>query len=139
MRATLSLALLLAAGPAWAEMLIATRTIRPQEIIGPADVALRNGDLPDAIISPEDAIGQEARVALYAGRPVRRGDVGPPAIVERNQIVVLVYATGVLSITADGRALGRGGLGDRIRVMNLASRSNLFGKVQADGTVLVAP
>jgi flagella basal body P-ring formation protein FlgA len=124
---------------AWAETVVATRTIRAQEIIGPTDLALREGTVPGAITAPDQAIGQEARVALYPGRPVRHGDIGPPAIVERNQLVVLTYAAGGLRITAEARALGRGGIGDRIRVMNLASRSSLFGEVQADGTVQVRP
>jgi len=139
MRGPLMAMLLLGAAPVFAETVIATRTIRPQEIIGPADVALRDGTVPGALAVPDEVIGQEARVALYPGRPVRHGDIGPPALVERNQFVVLNYTVGGLSITAEARALGRGGLGDRIRVMNLASRNPVFGIVRADGTVQVSP
>ena len=52
-------------------------------------------------------------MAIYAGRPVRPGDLGPPALVERNQLVPLVYQPGGLAISTEGRALGRGGGGRR--------------------------
>lgn len=134
------LALLLAlavATPAPAEMLVAARTIRSQTILGPLDVAVVEGEMPGALIDPAEAIGQEARVNLYAGRPIAAGDVGPPATIERNQIVTLVYTQGGLTIAADARALGRAGTGDALRVMNLASRSTVTGFVAADGSVTV--
>jgi flagella basal body P-ring formation protein FlgA len=125
--------------PALAESLIATRTIRAQTVLEPQDMALVAALIPGALARVEEAVGQEARVTLYAGRAIRPGDLGPPALVQRNQIVTLVYRRGALGITAEGRALDRGGLGDDIRVMNLASRSTITGRVAADGSVVVGP
>jgi flagellar basal body P-ring formation protein FlgA len=76
-------------------------------------------------------------VTIYAGRPIRAADIGAPALVERNQIVPLVYAAGGLQITAEGRALDRGGEGDVIRVMNLSSRVQVTGIVDETGAVRV--
>lgn len=122
-----------------ADSLVATRTIRAQSILGPADVALTSESHPGALADPAEALGREARVALYAGRPIRAGDLGAPAIVDRNQRVALVYTSGGLAITAEGRALGRGGIGDDIRVMNLSSRSTVKGRIGPDGVVRVGP
>ncbi len=134
-----SLILLLAmTAPAAAETLIASRTIRPQAIITSADLAVIDKTVPGALNLADDALGFEARVVLYAGRPIRPEDIGPPAIVERNQIVTLYYRSGALTIAADARSLGRGGVGDSIRVMNLASRNTVTGYVLADGTVTVS-
>ena len=72
-----------------------------------------------------ELIGMETRVVLYAGRPILRGDVGPPAIVQRNQIVPLIYSGGGLRIVTEGRALGRGAAGETIRIMNLTSRTTV--------------
>ena len=134
-RAALLLAAL--AGPAWADTPVVARTIRAHSILTPSDLATVPGDVPGAIADPAQIVGREARVALYAGRPIMPGDVGPPALVERNQIVRLVYDSGGLSIIAEGRALGRAGAGDTLRVMNLASRSTVTGFVRSDGTVVV--
>jgi len=125
-------------GPAVAaEALVATRTIRATEVIGPADIAPGTAAIPGALTDPAFAVGQEARTILYAGRPIRPGDLGPPALVERNATVVLVYRRGGLSIRAEGRALGRAGPGEALRVINLASRSTVTGVVGADGAVHV--
>ena len=86
----------------------------------------------------EEVAGLEARVALYPGRPVRAGDVGPPAVVERNQLVALVFDRGGLIIRTEGRVLDRAGVGDLVKVMNLTSRATLFGRVLADGTISVS-
>lgn len=125
--------------PAGADTLVAARNIRPQAILGADDLALQPGSVPGALQAPEQAIGMEARVALYAGRPIRPGDIGPPAIIDRNQIVPLAYLSGSLAIMTEGRALGRAGAGDAVRVMNLSSRSTVTGRVRPDGTVIVGP
>lgn len=131
--------LVLAATPAPADTLVASHTIRAQSILGPQDLALMAGDTPGALSDPAEAIGMEARVNLYAGRPLRPGDLGPPAIVDRNQIVTLRYRAGGLNIVTEARALDRAGVGDRLRVMNLASRNTVTGRVTETGEVIVAP
>lgn len=123
--------------PALAESLIATRIIRAQTIINAQDVTLVDAEVAGALDHPSLAIGKEARVIIYPGRPVRQQDIGAPAIVDRNQIVRLAYALAGLEITTEGRSLSRGGVGDLIRVMNLSSRSIVEGEVAANGRIVV--
>ena len=140
MRRPLLLALVLATGPvaALAETVIATRTIRPQSIIMPEDIALSEANIAGMFTHPDEVVGQEARAAIFAGRPIGPSDIGPPALVDRNQIVLLTYRKGAVTIVTEGRALGRGGVGDMVRAMNLASRSTVSGFVSEDGTIRVA-
>jgi len=125
------------ASPTAADTLVAAHTIRAQTVLAPSDLAMAPGDRPGALTDPDQAIGQEARVTLYAGRPIRAGDLGAPAIVERNQIVNLIYSNGAITILAEARALDRAGVGDRLRAMNLSSRSIVSAVVQPDGQLLV--
>lgn len=120
-----------------ADTVTPTRTLRPGTVITAADVTLRTGTQQGMFDRVSDVVGQEARIALYAGRPIPFDAIGAPAIVNRNQIVQLFYNTGGLSISTEGRALERGGVGDRLRIMNLSSRATLFGYVQEDGSVKV--
>ncbi|MEP2029504.1 MAG: flagellar basal body P-ring formation chaperone FlgA [Paracoccaceae bacterium] len=120
-----------------AEIAVPIRTIRANAVITAKDLEVRSANVPGTFEHPRDLVGQEARVALYAGRPIRLDDIGPPAIVNRNQIVSLFFSQGGLRISTEGRALARGGIGDRIRVMNLASRTTLFGQIQSDGSVQI--
>ena len=120
-----------------ADIVVPTRTIRAKEVIAASDLETKTGEVQGAVHNPENLIGQEARVALYPGRPIRPSDIGPPAIVGRNDLVTIVFDRVALSISAEGRALGRGAVGERIRVMNLASRTTVTGVVRPDGKIEV--
>ena len=133
----LALVLILLPIGAWADTVLAARTLRAETVLTEQDVKLAPGDTSGALDDPLLVVGMEARVTLYAGRPIRPEDLGPPAIVDRNQLVPLSYHAGTLSILTEGRALGRGGVGDMIRVMNLSSRTTVTGRIASDGQVLV--
>ncbi len=131
--------LVLVAGQATADSVVPTRTIRANVVIQEGDVMLRAGSQGSGFNRLADVVGQEARVVLYPGRPIRIDDVGPPAVVQRNQVVRLSFTSNGLKISTEGRVLERGGIGDLVRVMNMSSRATLFGKVRADGTIDVSP
>lgn len=120
-----------------AEVVVSTRVIRPNTIVAADAVTLK----PTAIIGTytdlSQVIGHEAKVALYPGRPIRIGDIGAPALIERNQIIRLTYVRNGLQISVDARSLARAGAGERIRVMNLSSRSTVTALVLPDGSVHV--
>lgn len=140
MRALVLLLAALLPLPAPAEVLVATRTLRAAALIGPGDVALTTGTPPPGTATqPEQAVGLEARVTLYAGRPIPLSALAEPALVERNQTVALLYLSGGLEIRAEGRALGRAAEGEAVRIMNLASRSTVSGRVAGPGLVIVGP
>ena len=126
------------ATPAAADTVVAARTIPAQTLITPGDIQLRDRTVPGGLSDPAEAIGMEARVALYAGRPIMPGDLGAPAIVERNQIITLHFQRGGLMISTEGRALGRAGPGDLVRVMNVSSRSTVTARIGADGAGYVS-
>mgnify|MGYP000635539210 FL=1 len=96
-------------------------------------------DIPGALSDSATAVGQETRVIVYAGKPIHAEDLGPTAIIERNQIIPLSYSVGALSILTEGRALARGGAGEMIEVMNLSSRTKVLGQIGPDGVVHVGP
>lgn len=122
-----------------ADTVVATRTLRAGSVIGPADIGLVDGTVPGALSDPAAAIGQEARVIVYAGRAVRAADLGPPAVIGRNEIVTLIYRRSGLEIVTEGRSLSRAGIGDRVEVMNLGSRTTVTGTVTGHGRVRVGP
>ena len=124
-------------GAAMADSLIAARTMPAGTVITAGDVMLVDAEIPEALTSVETALGQEVRIALYAGRPVRDQDLGSPTLIERNALVTLVFRSGGLTIRAEGRALDRASEGDMVRAMNLASKTTVNGQVAADGTIIV--
>jgi flagellar basal body P-ring formation protein FlgA len=131
------ISLVLLAQPALADSLVATRTIRAQAVIGADDLTLVEAEVPGALTDPSQALGLEARVAIYAGKPVRLSDLSAPALIDRNQVVTLIYLAGGLAISTEGRAMGRAAEGEVIKVINLASRTTVSGRVGPDGAVYV--
>jgi flagellar basal body P-ring formation protein FlgA len=127
----------LAAGAVFAQSVTPLHAIRSQTVIEPGDLTVAEETVPGGIASIEEAAGLEARVALYPGRPILASQLRAPALVERNAVVRMYYASGSLRIVAEGRALDRGGAGDAVRVMNLDSRQTVTGTVAADGSVEV--
>jgi len=132
-----ALLVVLAGDAALADAVVPVRTIRANTVLSAADVAVNTNLDGGSVSRVEDVVGLETRVVLYAGRPIQPNDISEPAVVTRNQMVPLIYESGGLSIETIGRALDRGAAGELVRVMNLASRSTLFGLVHADGSVRV--
>lgn len=133
------LALILLPLPALADSVVATRTIRAHTLLTAEDITMVAMEIPDAITNTAAAIGQETKVAIYAGKAITAAQVGPSTVVERNQIIQLSYNAGGLSILTEGRALDRGGVGETIQVMNLSSRTKVAGLIGPDGVVHVGP
>lgn len=138
MKRFLILILALLATPAASDSVVAAKNLRPGMVVTAQDVKLVAADIAGGFQLLEDVIGQEVRVVLYAGRPVLPNDIGPPSLIDRNQIVTLVYTAGPMTILTEGRSLGRGAIGDRVRVMNLSSRATVTGSVSANGDVIVS-
>ncbi|MCB1332078.1 MAG: flagellar basal body P-ring formation protein FlgA [Roseivivax sp.] len=129
--------LVLAAMPAWADTVVPTRTIRPEETLTAADIAVVSAVTLGSYAQADAVIGQEARVVLYPGRAIRLGDLREPALVSRNALVEIVYRRNGLQITAEGRALARGSAGEVIAVLNTSSHARVNGRITPDGRVLV--
>lgn len=137
MKHVLTLMCMLLGAPLSAEIIVPTQTIRARAIIEPAYLTSKQVQVAGAIHDASQIVGKEAKVTLYPGRPIRPGDIGNPALVDRNDPVSLVFLRGGLTIFAEGRALGRGAVGETIRVMNTSSRTTVVGLVRPDGTVEV--
>ena len=108
------------AGVAAAQELIATRNIRAGEIIAAADIVTPGSR--EALRRAVEIIGMETSRAVYRGQPLDQEALRKPTLVERNAVVYMEYNHGPMTLSAEGRALDKGAMGERIRVMNLASK-----------------
>lgn len=120
-----------------ADVLTSTRVLRPDTIIEAQDISVLSKDIPGAIRSGTVIVGLETKNTLYPGRPIRIEDVGPVALVKRNQHVKLIFRYGGLTISTEARALQRGAVGEFVRVMNLSSRTTVSGQVAENGSIVV--
>ena len=98
-----------------ADEIYANRTLRVGTILTAEDLSATSRQL----------IGLEVRRAVYAGHQIMMSDLGPPTLVRRNEIVTMRFRSGAIALRAEGRALGAGGAGEAIDVMNLSSRQTV--------------
>lgn len=92
----------------------------------------------DVIAPVADLVGMIPRRALRAGEPVRAADIAKPILVEKNQLVMVVYNSKGFSLTMRGRANSNGTMGETIKVQNPQSKRIVDGVVTGYGQVTVS-
>ncbi len=83
------------------------------------------------LMDPQALIGMAARRPLRADTPLRAFDIEAPVLIERGEIVNLIFRSGPLTLSARARALENGAEGQLIRFVNL--QSNRTVEAVADG------
>ena len=119
-------------------MLVATRDLRPGDVIGLEDVVVRQGVLPArrrVVAAPGQAVGLSLRAFVRAGEPVTWRDLDRPDVVEPGQPVVARLRRGAIVLTLDTVARSRGDVGDVVRVRGLGGRGVLEARVLGPGLV----
>lgn len=113
---------------------VAARTLR-------VGLSLKATDLRVTGDTAEDAkkafIGLETRRIVYTGMALSADTVGPPTVVQRNDVVEVRYAFGGLGLRTMARSLAAGGIGDRIDVLNLDTRIKISATVVGPSAVEV--
>jgi len=118
------------------------RPIARGEVLTQSDVTVEHRDRAeirgDILHLPEQAIGLAARNTLEPGRPLRAADLMKPEVVQRNEMVTLVYRVPGIMLTVRGRAAQGGAEGDVIFVLNEQSNRTVQGIVAGPGRVVAA-
>ena len=83
----------------------------------------------------DEVKGMQARRTLSAGQPFRADDVRHPIVITKGQTVTMEFDAPGVQLTAMGRAMSEGGVGDTVTVQNPASYRMISAVVIAPGTV----
>ncbi|WP_286164398.1 flagellar basal body P-ring formation chaperone FlgA [Azoarcus sp. DN11] len=120
------------------EYLVTARPIRAGQIISPADLERRTGDLageaPNTLTDMTQAVGHNARYTIAAGNPLRADMLRLPQTVRQGQNVKIVGAGSGFTVTSEGRALNAAAAGEPVRI-RLNNGQVVSGKARTDGTV----
>ncbi len=141
-RKLLPLLFALIATPVSADGLKVVTTIRDiarGEVIGDADLTIGTAATPaltGTVITSLNAVrGMEARRPLRAGEIISMSDVRRPVVVTKGQTVTMTFDAPGVSLTAMGRAMSEGGVGDTVVVQNPASYRMVNAVITGTGTV----
>lgn len=100
-----------------------TVSVAPGEVM--SGVATRAGDV----------VGMETRRTLRAGETLRLQDLRRPVLVAKGTTVTMVFEAPGVVLTASGRAMSEGGLGETVTIQNPASWRQISGVVIGPGQV----
>jgi len=135
-------AMMLAASSAFAatvRIVVPAHDIARGEVIGETDLTYATVDgtalmagVPTKI---SEVAGLQTRRVLSAGQPFRAQDMRRPVVVTKGQTVTMQFAAPGVELTAMGRAMTEGGVGDTVTVQNPASYRMVAATVTAPGVV----
>jgi flagella basal body P-ring formation protein FlgA len=135
-------AMVLAASNAFAatvRIVVPAHDIARGDTIGEGDLSYATVDgaalMSGVPTKMNEVIGQQARRTLSAGQPFRGDDVRHPIVVAKGQTVTMQFEAPGVELSAMGRAMSEGGVGDTVTVQNPASFRMISAVVIAAGTV----
>jgi flagella basal body P-ring formation protein FlgA len=79
--------------------------------------------------------GMQTRRVLRAGEPLQASDVRHPVVVTKGQTVTMLFTAPGVELSAMGRAMSEGGVGDTVTIQNPASFRMIGAVVTGPGTV----
>ena len=116
--------------------------IRSGQIIGHEDVVLaENGHhkIHEDVFSRIDAvIGKKARRNIRSGQPITGRMIEDPPMVKKGNRVLLKAENAYIKVTALGKVLQDGHIGDEVRVLNTTSGKEVLAVVEGPGLVRVS-
>jgi len=123
------------------EVMVLSKTMRRHQRITGEDiqlVAMNLTDIPhNAITVDQDILGKRVTKSLLSGTVLRTDIVELPPLVKRGDVVTIAAESGVLQVTALGKAKSNGRQGERIKVLNIDTQKELYGFVVDAKTVKV--
>jgi flagella basal body P-ring formation protein FlgA len=141
-------AALLMAYPAFAEVnagsggvriVVPARDIARGETIGESDLSyvfVAPANVPANTTTQMDAlVGMQSRRVLRAGESVRNDDVRRPILVVKGTTVTMIFDAPGVQLTATGRAMSEGGMGETVTVQNPVSYRQIIAVVTGPGAV----
>jgi len=124
------------------EVVMVTRPIERGAVLRAADLTVerrpRAEVARDTVAGIDHAVGLAARNVIRPGQPLRGADLTRPEIVQRGQMVTLVFEAPGLTLTMRGKATESGAEGDTVSVLNEQSKRTVQGVVAGPGHVVVS-
>jgi len=130
---------ILAAVPAFAgvRVVVPAHDVARGTVLSSSDVtyATANTVMAGIATSSSEVVGLEARRTLRAGETLRAQDFRKPVLVNRGSMVTMTFETPGIVLTATGRAITEGGLGDTVTIQNPTSFRQISGVIIGPGQV----
>ena len=125
----------------FAPVVVAANGLRKGQIIQAKDLEVMELNLSEirghVAGDPNELVGMRTRGAVGLGQPVLLGRLERTPLIRRGDIVTMIVQFPGLFVRVKGKAEQTGYKDTRIRLINLATKKKVFGKVLNSGTVQV--
>jgi flagella basal body P-ring formation protein FlgA len=85
----------------------------------------------------DDIVGRTLKKDVATGTVVAYSMIEDPVVIQKGEVINIVAENKKLLVQTKGKAMEKGRMGDSIRVKNILSEKEIFGKVVDDNTVSV--
>lgn len=120
---------------------VASKLLPRGTILTKADIQMKPVDLstlPQGYIEKrETVIGQKLKRRISAGTAFSPAMMKKPEKIKRGQRVTILARSGSMEVRMTGKALSSGAVGERIKVVNIASKKKREGIITAKGEIRI--
>jgi flagella basal body P-ring formation protein FlgA len=125
----------------YADVVVARNSLRRHQVVEEKDVQVVEKNITrlpgDVVTDLKDVLAKRMTLSVNSQEVLRKSMVEIPPLVEKGDRVTLLVENPSFRITGAGEVKEDGRKGDRIRVINISSKKDVYGRVLDNHTVQV--
>lgn len=125
----------------YTDVVVAGHSLKKHHEITEKDVQVANRNislLPHGVVTEiKDVIGKRTTLSINTHEPLRTGMVEIPPLIRKGDRVILLAENHLFKITTLGETKEEGRKGERIKLINLSSKKEVYGRVINSNTVQI--
>ena len=123
------------------DVVVARSFLKKGQIIQEKDLQLANKNIsllaPDVVTDFEEVVGKRTTLTMNSQEAFRKGMVERAPLVKKGDRITLIVENNHFRITSVGEVQEEGGRGERIRLLNVVSKREVYGRVLDANTAQV--
>ena len=125
----------------FADVVVARSYLKKHHVIRERDVQLANKNIsglaPDAVTEFEEVVGKRTTLTINSQEVFRKSMVERTPLVKKGDRLTLVIENDRFRITTLGEVREEGAKGDRVRLLNISSKREVYGRILDANTAKV--
>jgi len=123
----------------YADVVVTRQYLKKHHEIREADLQILNRNIsflpPDVVTEVKEVLGKRATLSINSNEVLRTGMVEEPPLIKKGDRVLLLVESPLFRITALGESKEEGRRGERVKLLNLSSKREVYGRVLDSKTV----
>jgi flagella basal body P-ring formation protein FlgA len=125
----------------YADVVVTRQYLKKHHEIREADLQVLSRNLsllpPDVVTEVKEVLGKRATLSINSNETLRKSMVEEPPLIKKGDRVLLLVESPLFRITAMGESKEEGRRGERVKLLNLSSKREVYGRVLDSKTVAI--